>query len=334
MRQWKWYAPGLRNFAKFELGRQLYLRIEAPIPLKRQDTHSMSETSTPDTIEMRACIACGSTAPRQYLYVKEGLPIFRCGTCGLGSTDVTNFDPKTYYDANYFNGNLHDGYADYQASELVLRHDFSEIVSLLKSHGPNGGTLLELGCAYGFFLNLARAHFDVYGIEICSDAVQACNARGLVNVKQGTAESHELQAIPRPDTVVMLDVIEHLQSPEKVLEMVARRLKPGGTVLLTTGDFASWPARLFGKNWRLMTPPQHLWFFTPESLNALGTRCGLEVISIEHPSKRVPLSLILFQLARLLRLRIKPLRFLSSFGIRLNTFDGLRIVFRKSADPA
>lgn len=292
----------------------------------------MSETSTSNSTETRACIACGSTAPRQHLYEKEGLPIFRCGTCGLGSTDVTGFDPKTYYDANYFNGNRHDGYADYQASESVLRHDFSQIVSVLKTHSPNGGTLLELGCAYGFFLNVARSHFDTYGIEICGDAVDACNARGLVNVRQGTAEPHELDAMPRPDAVVMLDVIEHLESPGKVIETVAKRLNPGGTVLLSTGDFASWPARFFGKNWRLMTPPQHLWFFTPKSLKLLGARHGLEIVSISHPTRRIPLSLIVFQLGRLFRLHTKPVKFLSAIGIKLNTFDGLRVVFRKTAD--
>ncbi|VVE06403.1 Ubiquinone biosynthesis O-methyltransferase [Pandoraea horticolens] len=294
----------------------------------------MSKTSTPDTIEMRACIACGSTAPKQHLYEKEGLPIYRCGICGLGSTDVSNFDPKAYYDENYFNGNLHDGYADYQASESVLRHDFSKIVSVLKGYNPHGGTLLELGCAYGFFLNVAREHFDVYGIEICEDAVHACNARGLANVKHGSAQPQELQAMPRPDTAVLLDVIEHLETPQTVIETVARQLKPGGTVLLTTGDFASWPARLFGKNWRLMTPPQHLWFFTPKSLAALGARYGLEIVTIEHPARRIPLSLILFQLCRLFRLPTKPVKFLSSIGIPLNSFDGLRVVFRKTAAAA
>ena len=29
-------------------------------------------------------------------------------------------------------------------------------------------------------------------------------------------------------------------------------------------------AKLAGRNWRLMTPPQHLWFFTRASMEALA----------------------------------------------------------------
>jgi hypothetical protein len=61
-------------------------------------------------------------------------------------------------------------------------------------------------------------------------------------------------------------------------------------------------AQLTGVKWRLMTP-QHLWFFTQESMRRLASGLGLTVEHVDHPWKIVPASLIAFQLRRMLGLR-------------------------------
>src|SRR3954454_2482166 len=48
-------------------------------------------------------------------------------------------------------------------------------------------------------------------------------------------------------------------------------------------------ARLSGTHWRLMTPPQHLWFFTETSLTRMGSTIGLTLEHVSHPRKIVPL---------------------------------------------
>ena len=48
-----------------------------------------------------------------------------------------------------------------------------------------------------------------------------------------------------------------------------------------------------------MTPPQHLSFFTPASMRKMLAGAGLEVVSLTHPWKRVPVSLIAYQLQRM-----------------------------------
>jgi hypothetical protein len=46
----------------------------------------------------------------------------------------------------------------------VLRREFARSVDFIRKYRRNG-KLLELGCAYGFFLVEAARHFDVIGIE-------------------------------------------------------------------------------------------------------------------------------------------------------------------------
>jgi 2-polyprenyl-3-methyl-5-hydroxy-6-metoxy-1,4-benzoquinol methylase len=124
-------------------------------------------------------------------------------------------------------------------------------------------------------------------------------------------------------------VIEHLADPREALALCARHLNPGGIMLITTGDFASLYARLAGAHWRLMTPPQHLWFFTPESLRRMAGALTLRLEAYDHPWKLVPLSLIGFQLRRMLGLRQATASGASRIGIPVNLFDAMRCVLRK-----
>jgi hypothetical protein len=103
--------------------------------------------------------------------------------------------------------------------------------------------------------------------------------------------------------------------------------------MLTTGDFGSLAARLAGPRWRLMTPPQHLWFFTQPSMRRLGESLGLRIESIDHPWKIVPLSLILYQVRRMLGLSVRGDRATSRIGLPVNLFDAMRVVLRKPTHP-
>jgi hypothetical protein len=110
---------------------------------------------------------------------------------------------------------------------------------------------------------------------------------------------------------------------------LARVLAPGGVIVLTTGDFASLAARALRSTWRLMTPPQHLWFFTASSMERLAAGAGLEIASLAHPWKIVPLSLVAYHLGRMAGVRVKLPA--SRVGLPINLFDAMRVVLRKPA---
>ena len=80
-----------------------------------------------------------------------------------------------------------------------------------------------------------------------------------------------------------------------------------------------------------MTPPQHLWFFTHDSMAGLAKSLGLTMERFGHPWKVVPLSLIHFQLKRLLGMRPRATAAPSAIGIPVNLFDAMRVVLRKPA---
>ena len=292
----------------------------------------MTATHDPDTAApMTMTCICGEPTCRPVAMRKSGYEISRCEHCGVGRTLVQNFEPEDHYQAAYFTGQIEGAYLDYEGSEATLRKEFSDQVDFLRSYAPNGGKLLEVGCAYGFFLQEAKPYYDVYGFEIAQAAVDFCRRSGLDHVKQGVITEEFLQQHGPFDAIVMLDVIEHIDDVDTTTAILTKHLVPGGIFLVTTGDWSSLPAKITGEKWRLMTPPLHLWFFTPKSLTAMLDRCGLSTINISHPWKLVPLELILSQAFSMMGSKWRPSlpNGMRNLGVPANMFDAMRMVFRK-----
>jgi SAM-dependent methyltransferase len=277
----------------------------------------------------RGCPVCEASTEHHSVYAKNGFEIVRCMVCGLGATILPDgFDPASIYDQAYYQGGHSDGYADYTAAEPVLRREFSQSLRALRKHGPASGSLLEIGCAYGYFLLEASAHFSVRGLEVSAHAVAAAQSRGLNVANQTLAEHFALH--PEPvDAVVMLDVVEHLDQPLALLREAISHLKPGGAIMISTGDWNSLLAKLMGRRWRLMTPPQHLCFFSPRNLSTLLQHAGCEIVHISKPWKTVPIGLMAYQIGARTGLRSRALERVQSVGIPVNLFDAFRVVARK-----
>jgi SAM-dependent methyltransferase len=286
-----------------------------------------SSLTTDPKIAPRSCPACG-TADHEFRFKVNGCDIWQCRSCGLGQAESIGFDPAAYYTGEYFSGQRSDGYADYLGAEPVLRREFARSVTFIRQFCDKG-KLLEIGCAYGLFLKEAEQCFEVAGIELAEEAAEHAR-RSQLNVCSGVADEENVARLGPADVIVLFDVIEHLTDPRATLALCERYLRPGGIIVITTGDFDSFLARLAGTHWRLMTPPQHLWFFTKASMARLASSLGLSLEFADHPWKIVPMSLIRFQLRRMLGLRGGS-GTAGRMGVPVNLFDAMRLVLRKPA---
>src|SRR5437762_961391 len=110
----------------------------------------------------RFCNLCHRHRPCAELYVVEENSIMQCPECGLVFTARENISVATVeglYSKEYFEGGVPDGYTDYSASEETLRQQAQRLLARVRRHQPSGA-LLELGCAYGFFLLEAQQFFE------------------------------------------------------------------------------------------------------------------------------------------------------------------------------
>lgn len=279
------------------------------------------------------CQICGEVRSHEIIYTVDSYPICKCKVCGVGRVDVEGFDPSDYYDSGYFTGKYKHSYIDYVGNKEVISREFEKTLAFIRSVGPSQGKLLEVGCAYGFFLQQAKRYYEVHGAEIVESAAIYCQLSGLTNVKNGALYKEDLEKIGSLDVAVMLDVIEHIDNVAETVGMIAANLRLGGSFIVTTGDWNSLLARITGPRWRLMAPPLHLWYFSADSLARLGARFGLEVVSCSHPWKIVPLELIFHQAGIMLGSKVQPSfpKLIKQLGLPANLFDAVRIVFKKVA---
>ena len=271
---------------------------------------------------MSRCTSCGRTEATR-LYTVNGFEIVSC-SCGLARTVLPpGFDPATIYTSDYYEGGHKDGYPDYESSSEQLRVEFRRVVETLRPH-VSGGKLVEYGCAYGYFLDEAATTFETFGIELSDHARKQCVTRGHDVVREATPE---MLAERGPfDAAVMLDVLEHMTDPSDVLAEIHGAMRPGGQLLITTGDFGSLLARVMGSRWRLMTPPQHLWFFSRSTLTALLAVRGFRVHTFERPWKHVPFSLIAYQAGRYVGGQQVLQRLVPRGSVPINLFDSMRVI--------
>jgi SAM-dependent methyltransferase len=278
---------------------------------------------------MTACVVCASEAAAA-LYPG----ILRCRTCRHVYADFQLSDAELakLYDREYFFG---EEYSDYLADRPVLQRNFRARLRVLDRLLDRGRhrSLLEVGSAYGFFLELVRDRFaSVAGIDIAADGVRHARSLGL-DVTEADLLQHDFG--PRTfDVVCLWDTIEHLREPGRYLEKIHQITQSGALVALTTGDIASWNARLAGRSWRLIHPPTHLHYFTRDSLRQLLDRIGFEVVYERYCGFYRSVDLVAYNLF-VLRYRmpwiyraLKATR-LTNLNFYLNMYDILYVVARR-----
>jgi len=272
------------------------------------------------------CLVCGHAGFKPCLDV-----LLKCPNCGfVTAAGATPTDVHRVYGGDYFSGGE---YRDYRADEAFFKRNFRRRLTQLRRRCA-GGRLLEIGSAYGFFLDLAQAHFEVIGFEVNAEAARHARQAFGLDVRTKDFLGVSLSDIGGPvDVTVMWDVLEHLQRPDRYLARVRELSKPGALLSITTGDIGSFMARLRGRKWRMIHPPSHLHYFTRSALSRLLVNHGFRVIETRSVGVARSLRQILYSVL-VLRFGMKRVYRAAEaivpagWGITLNTFDIMQITAR------
>ena len=266
------------------------------------------------------CPCCLGNRTKLHI-VKHSYPIHRCSNCELlfVHPQPSKEELGKLYSAAYFSrGNKYDAALDPKHDPNWLNDQ--DKIALIKQWCSRG-TLLDVGCALGGFLAVAQEHgFQVEGVEIAEYAAE--QARTRLHIKVTNSDIYSAELAPESyDVITMWDVIEHLTEPNLAFEKIIRALRPKGYVAFSTGDVSSAWARLTGKRWQLLTPPQHLYFFSQRSMSGLLKRHSFSVKEIHYQRKWVTAAFVLFKAQESFGSIIKPL----STAIRLSGLQNARI---------
>lgn len=205
--------------------------------------------------------------------------VLKCQRCGYVFSEQCIPDGELFksYGKGYFSGGE---YSDYLADKKVMQKNFKLRLKTLQNFlkPERHKNLLEIGCAYGFFLDIAKNTFNsVCGIDITEEGTRYAREELKLDVDNDDFLKHDFNN-RQFDVVCMWDTIEHLGKPQGYLEKIGRNMGPGGLVAITTGDIESFNARISKDKWRLLTSPTHIHYFSKKVLKNMLNKYGFDVV--------------------------------------------------------
>ena len=271
------------------------------------------------------CDLCGSDKPR-FVLNSSGLdgPLVECGACGFryigARRSALAFGQQP---AEITAANVQAANRNFQPIAIEEEHRLALLnarwrFDLIRKIKP-AGKLLEIGCARGDFLSVARECFEVCGVE--PNPELADSSSHVAPVYRDIIERTPWSGF---DVIASFHVIEHVDSPSRFISAAAQRLNPGGLLVIETPNIDSLPFKLLRSRWRQFIP-EHYFFFSPKTISRLLSKHDLKVERLTTIGKYASIDLIVNRLGRYLPW-VPNVNGLSRVTFRVNPMD-IMLVF-------
>lgn len=261
---------------------------DRPLPADFPALINLVEEGSP-----HACPGCG-TPGGKVVNRQEGRSFLACPVCGLtrqvllGPCDVGYGD--AYFDNEYR--------AQYGRSYL---EDFAHIKAMGTARarrirritGPGEFHLLDIGCAFGPFMDAARDEgFMPSGVDVNAAAVEYVHTALKMPARVlDFRDPHAPLDRTSYDVVTLWYVIEHFPELQPVLSSLARLVRPGGILALGTPSGDGVSARLRTSSFLARSPRDHHTVWHPSRVGKILERFGFRVesvVSTGHHPERFP----------------------------------------------
>lgn len=225
--------------------------------------------------------------------------LYKCRMCGL----VFNINCRSLsYDRDYFISEYKNQYG------RTYPEDFKNIYSLSVNRlkkilfytgEKNGLSLLDIGCAAGFFLKagLDSGIKNIKGIEISSFASDYCRKHFSIEVIESSFE--DAVFTEKYDIITSWYFIEHLLDPLSAIKRIYGMLNDGGVFALAVPSCFG-PMFIFNKNeWIRTRPADHRVDLSPKAAKIILKENGFRKVKVlrsgYHPERVFDRKNILFR---------------------------------------
>lgn len=169
---------------------------------------------------------------------------------------------------------LYDHYYDFAnfklhpAAEVSLQKMVDSFVPFRQS-----GNLLDIGFGEGGLLSIAEKNgWKCFGTELSPQSLKYGEERGWT--VSNDALSDERFTPNSFDVVTMIELIEHVPTPDFFFETAFKLLRPNGLLFLTTPNTKSLNQRWLGAEWSVISPPEHITIWSPNGMKKALNRNG------------------------------------------------------------
>jgi SAM-dependent methyltransferase len=236
------------------------------------------------------CPACNQ--PGQFAFEKSAFTYELCGFCDtlyVSPRPVASAFQRYYTEApsvNFWATTFYSKTAS-QRRKFVWEPKAQMIHELIHKYQQTAEVLVDIGAGYGIFSDVfsALSNLDCILIEPSPRLAEICRSRGHV-VLQSFLEGLTRDSLsPKHSIFVCFELFEHLHDPSKFLSFVFNLLKPGELFIFSTLSSTGLDIQCLWENSKSVSPPHHLNFFNPKSIQLLLDRLGFKCLEVSTPGK-------------------------------------------------
>jgi 2-polyprenyl-3-methyl-5-hydroxy-6-metoxy-1,4-benzoquinol methylase len=222
--------------------------------------------------EIRLCPICGFS--NGFQKKSKAINLYaRCDNCNsiYSKCIASRKEIADYYASYYSNGNL--------SIPSFIYGSLKSTVSTFSKYRTAKGNLCDFGFGAGAMLQVAHEDgWHCSGTEYSMDAIRLGKASGW-EVHFGDLDVKDL---PGPfDVITIIETLEHVQDPSRLIEEASIRLRRGGLIYGTTPNGLSLNARLLGEKWSVMSFPEHPILLSRQALLSILAEAGFTGIEIK-----------------------------------------------------
>lgn len=158
---------------------------------------------------------------------------------------------------------------------------YKNLEDVARRYSVHAHSVLDAGCGTGTILSKLDVNKKRYGIDISQQMIDiARNRYGTLGIEFSKGDIADIN-VGEFDTVLFFDVIEHVESPEKILTGLARSVTKDGVVVISMAN-PLWEGILMIAEKLHMKMPEGPHYRIPASeLIALASKQGLRVYARE-----------------------------------------------------
>jgi 2-polyprenyl-3-methyl-5-hydroxy-6-metoxy-1,4-benzoquinol methylase len=236
------------------------------------------------------CPVCNSTSIQPALTAEdftvshEKFAIWHCNDCTARFTqDVPEQDAiGPYYKSDTYisHSDTKKGLVNTLYHKVRKRTLVSKRKLITQQTGKATGTILDIGCGTGAFLNeMQQSGWSITGLE--PDAMAREKANTLYHITP--QESGKLFELPAQtyDAITMWHVLEHVHELQAYVKQAEKLLAPNGKLVIAVPNYTSYDAKVYAENWAAYDVPRHLYHFSPQSIESLLNTKNLTLKTIK-----------------------------------------------------
>jgi len=235
------------------------------------------------------CHICNNDS--KFLLNKDDFDLYKCGNCELvfvyPQPTQEFLQEKIYSHKSGYQSNRarQDLSLDKERKRVKIIFDYFQSVK-------SDGKILDVGCGNGQMLYWAKERgLKGAGVELNKRTADRAKEYGF-EVYNGFLKDAPFQKNSF-DFVFLGEIIEHVNEPRELIKESAKFLKTNGLIGITTPNIdcawsktTFWFYKKFGIPWSSVTPPYHLFQFSPTNLDRLMKEEGFKFL--EGDFVRIP----------------------------------------------